>query len=219
MSRNFNIDTNAAKEASSGGKRITEAGSYVGKFRAAFYEQNEKGTESVNFMFVADNGQEAGPLTLYTHNSSGEELPSYKTFNAILACMKQRTAEAKPAKVKLWDYDSKSEVEKTKDSYAALIGPKVGLLLQGEEYQKRDGEIKVRMVIAAPFDPSTRMLADEILNKATEPKGLDRYLAYIGNTPVKKLRGAKPSTNGASGGGNGSGGSKPVDDFDDSIPF
>ena len=57
MARDYALDTEAAKKANTGGKRITDAGAYVGTFRAAFYEKNEKGTESVSFLFDSDNGQ------------------------------------------------------------------------------------------------------------------------------------------------------------------
>jgi hypothetical protein len=222
MSRNFNLDTAAAKEASNGGKRITDAGAYVGIFRAAWYEKNERGTESVSFIFVSDGGQEVGPLSLYTHNADGDELPSYKTLNAILACMKVRSIEGQKGKVKLWDFDEQQEVERAKEIYPALICKKIGVVLQGEEYEGRNG-VKVRMILAAPFEPSTRLMADEILNKQTEAKGLDRYIAWIEKNPVKKLRNKKSSNGNGNGGGYTNGGTTsgtPASTFeDDDIPF
>lgn len=202
MSRDFDLDPTAAKDANSGGKRITEPGAYTGTIRAAWYEKNDKGTESVHLMFAADNGQEAGPLALYTHNGHGEPLPSYKTLNAIMACMKLRKLACKPGRVKLWDYDAKAEVDKQKDLYPELTGPKIGLVLQGEEYENRDHEIKTRLLIAAAFEPSTRLMADEILSKATEPKALDRFLTWFESNKLKgqkPQRQATPSASSASG--------------------
>ena len=215
MTREYNLDTTAAKDANSGGKRITEPGPYVGKFRAAFYEKNERGTESVNLIFVSDSGQEVGPLALYTHNGSGEPLPSYKTLNAIMACMRVRKLEAKPGKVSLYEFDSKQEVEKNKTIYPALVGPRIGLVLQGEEYENRNDEIKVRMVIAAPYDADSKRMAEEVLSQAQDAKALDKFLVWFEGHKVKPLRAgrATPQRQSATT-------SIAVDDFvDDDIPF
>jgi hypothetical protein len=133
MARDYTLDTNAAKEANTGGKRITEPGEYIGTFKQAWYEVNQNGTELVNFTFVCENGQEAGPLALYTHNNKGEELPSFKTFHAILACAKQRGVKAVQGQVTLWDYDKNAEVVKAKDTYPALVGQRIGLVLTTED--------------------------------------------------------------------------------------
>lgn len=177
MARDFALDTQAAKEANTGGKRITEPGAYVGQFKAAWYEVNEKGTEAVMFQFVSDTGQEAGPLALYTHNGAGEELPSYKTFNAILACMKQRGIKAQSGKVSVWDFDKKAEVEKTKDIYPALIGPRVGLVLTTEDYDGRNG-VKARVVISAPFHADTRQMANEVI-ESKPAEALEKYIGWL----------------------------------------
>lgn len=213
MARAFDLDTTAAKDANSGGKRITEPGVYAGTFRAAWYEQNDKGTESVHLIFVADNGQEAGPLSLYTHRGDGTELPSYKTLNAIMACMRQRKLTVKPARVKLWDNQAREEVEKEKETYPELVGPRVGLVLQGEEYENRDGEVRQRMLIAAPFEADSRKMADEVLSKADDAVALDRYLAWFNNGhQVKRLKGARSAAAPSN--------AHPPSDFaDDDIPF
>lgn len=177
MARDFALDTQAAKEANTGGKRITEPGAYVGQFKAAWYEVNDKGTEAVMFQFVSDSGQEAGPLALYTHNGAGEELPSYKTFNAILACMKQRGIKAQSGKVSVWDFDKKAEVEKTKDIYPALIGPRVGLVLTTEDYDGRNG-VKARVVISAPFHADTRQMANEVI-ESKPAEALEKYIGWL----------------------------------------
>lgn len=213
MSRNFSLDTTAAKEANSGGKRITEPGPYTGKFRTAFYEKNRNGTESVNLIFVSDGGQEVGPLALYTHNKDGEPLPSYKTLNAILACMRLRGIEGAPGKVSLYDFDSRGEVTKDKTCYPALVGPRVGLVLQGEEYENNQGEIKTRMIVAAPFEADSRKMAEEVLSKVEQATALERYLTWFADHKVKPLKTIRSAPAQAS---------QPasvVDDFDDAIPF
>lgn len=190
MARDYALDTQAAKEANNGGKRIKDSGRYVGKFKAAWYEQNDKGTESVHFLFESDEGQEAGPLALYTHNGKGEALPSYKTFNAILTCLKLRGVKAQNGKVSLYDFDANGVVEKTKPLYPELAGKPVGLVLQREEYEKKSGEVGERMIIVGPFEPATGRMAVEILDN-TEAHSLDGLLRWLESNPVKKLRGAR----------------------------
>jgi hypothetical protein len=196
MARDFALDTQAAKEANTGGKRITEPGAYVGQFKAAWYEVNDKGTEAVMFQFVSDSGQEAGPLALYTHNGAGEELPSYKTFNAILACMKQRGIKAQSGKVSVWDFDKKAEVEKTKDIYPALIGPRVGLVLTTEDYDGRNG-VKARVVISAPFHADTRQMANEVI-ESKPAEALEKYIGWLDkgrwHKPLKGAHSHAPSS-------------------------
>lgn len=177
--RNYDLNPAAAKEANSGGKRISEHGIYSGVVTAAWYEKNDKGTESVNFIFTSEAGQEAGPLSLYTHNGDGKELPSYKMLNAIMACMKIRKIAAVNGSVKLYDFDSQKEVTKQKDIYPEFIGHRLGLVLTTEEYRKNNGDHKTRLVIAAPFEAETHRMADEVLNKSESPIALDKFTDYL----------------------------------------
>lgn len=218
MTRTFKLDPHAAKDANTGGKRITDPGEYTGKFRAAWHEVNDKGTESVQFIFVSDGGQEAGPLALYTHKADGTTLPSYKMLNAIMACMKVREMATSLATIKLWDFDSNAEVEKTKDVYASLIGNPVGLVLQAEEYENRSGEIKERLIIAAPFEAATRKMAEEVLTSAPAAKALDKYLTWFtAGHQIKRMKGVRPVAKQAAQ-ADASFGSGPGFD-DDEIPF
>ena len=212
MARNYDLNTAAAKEANSGGKRITEPGVYVGRFYAAWAETNDKGTESVGLFFQSEGGQEAGPLMLYTHNGKGEELPSFKTLNALMACLKVRKLEAKTGKVSFYDFDSRSDVLREKETYPALVGKRVGIVLQGEE-QEYQGELKKRLQLVASFCADTRRMAGEILEQKTTPEALDRYLTWFESN---KWRHAKPAK--------GATAARTHDavrdvDFDEGIPF
>jgi hypothetical protein len=188
MARVYNLDTQAAKDANTGGKRITETGKYMGTVTAAFYEKNPKGTESVNLMFIADNGQEVGPLNLYTHNSSGETLAGYKQLNALMTCAKVKVLNWKQEAIELYDYDQKVMVSKQKECAIELKGKKLGLVLQQEEYLKQNGEVGERIIIAAPFEYGTELMAAEILSKQTKASSLGGFMAFIAKNPVRKLR-------------------------------
>ena len=190
MTREYTLDPQAAKDANSGSKRIKESGKYVGKFTAAWYEQNDKGTESVHFLFESIEGQEAGPLALDTHNGAGDAWPSYKMLNAIMTCLKVRGIKTTQGNVTLYDFGSGGMVTKSKPTYPELVNKPIGLVLQREEYQKQDGSIGERMIIAGPFDPATLKMASEVLN-STEAKALDGVLRYIDANPVRALRGVK----------------------------
>lgn len=191
MMRDFELDRKAAEEANTGGKRITEPGVYTGKFRAAWHEQNDKGTESVNLIFASDSGQECS-LVLYVYNNVGQELPSYKMLNAIMACMRVRKLEAKKGRVSIYDFDRKADVEREKVCYPAMTQNRIGLVLQAEEYENRDGDTKTRLLIAAPFEAESRKMADEVLSSAPEAKALDRFLGWFEKHKVKPLLGKMP---------------------------
>jgi hypothetical protein len=215
MARVYNLDTQAAKDANTGGKRISETGKYMGTITAAFYEKNPKGTESVNLMFVGDSGQEVGPLNLYTHNSSGEPLSGYKQLNALMTCAKVKALNWNKERLSLYDFDSQSMVEKEKECAIELKGKRIGLVLQQEEYQKQNGDIGERMVIAAPFEYGTELMAGEILTKKTDASSLGGFMYFIAKNPIRKLRNQQSSnsTNYQNG---------PIDDapdFSQDIPF
>lgn len=214
MARDYTLNTEAAMQANTGGKRITEPGAYSGKLTAAFYEKNDNGTESVNLMFQSEHGQEIGPLPIYTHNNKGEELPGFNTLNALMTCLKVRGLNSKRGKVDLFDFDSKSTITKDKDIYPDLIGKPVGLLLRGEEYENRNKEVKVRMIVQASYEPGSRLMASEILAKKTEGVDLDRNVEWLTNNPVKRLKGSRPQVAAASTSTAGG-----VDFSDDDIPF
>lgn len=192
MGRSYNLDTEAAKQANTGGKRITDSGAYAGTLKAAFYEQNERGTESVNLMFVSDAGQEIGPLAIYTHNGEGKELPGYNAFNALLTCARIKAVSTSDGSVELYDYDSQKVVTKQKEVYPMLTDKPIGLLLRREEYENRNGEVKERMVLAGSYEPATSLMAGEILARKTEPHDLERMVSWLDANPVKELKGKRP---------------------------
>lgn len=216
MAREYNLNPESAKKANTGGKRITDAGLYVGKFRAAFYEKSEqKGTESVTFLFNADNGQEAGPLTLYTHKGDGTELSGFDALNALMTCMKVRSLKSTRGQVELYDYGSGGMVTKSKELYPDLMNKPVGIALRREEYEKQNGDIGERLVIAASFDPVSRRMAGEILSQSSEAKDLDKLESWLEKNPLKPLKGAKPRQPVTTGATN----SYANDFADDDIPF
>jgi hypothetical protein len=188
----------------------------MGTVTAAFYEKNPKGTESVNVMFIADNGQEVGPLNLYTHNGSGAPLAGYKQLNALMTCAKVKALNWKEEPVELYDFDQQGMVTKQKECAIELKGKKIGLVLQQEEYQKQNGDIGERMIIAAPFEFGTELMAAEILSKQNKAAALGGFMAFIAKNPVRKLRNQPSQSQSPSH--QGGAGNEPPADWDD-IPF
>lgn len=213
MARSYALDTQAAKDANTGGKRINETGKYIGTITAAFYEKNQRGTESVNIMFVSDGGQECGPLNLYTHNGSGQELAGYKMLNALMTCARVKALNFRQEPIELYDYDEKQVVTKQKECAVELKGARIGLVLQQEEYEKQSGDVGERMIIAAPFEYATELMAVEILGKQTTPAALGGFMAYVAKNPVRKLRGQQQRSQQSQQP------SQEHDSFDDDIPF
>lgn len=209
MARNYEFDAQAASEANSGSKRIKDSGAYIGTIKFAWSETNDKGTESVNLFFVSDNGQEAGPLALYTHKGDGTPLPSYNTLNAILRCAGVRTINAKKGPVELWNFDTRAVETKQKDVYPELTGKPIGLLLQREEYVGQNGP-KERLIIYGAFQPKTRLVAKEIIDGVTTPHALDGMEKWLLDNPLKTQKKSRPVQ-----------GPRPAadDEFGDDVPF
>lgn len=192
--RKFAFNEQAAREADAGGKRITAPGVYTGRFTQAWYEKNQNGTEGVFLTFAADNGQQT-TVRLYTHNSAGEELPSYKTLNAIMAVLRLKGIEAKPGKVVA--FDGEQDVEKAADIFPTMLNKPIGLMLQTEEYTNSSGAVKNQINIFAPFCPEKRATASEIIDKKVDGE-LVKLLERFEQFKHKSLSGRRGGT-GSSG--------------------
>lgn len=191
--RSYELDKKAASESGPSNKRISESGSYTGKFKFAWGETNDKGNESVNLFFLADNGQECGPLALYTHNAKGEPFQySFGIVNAIMACLRVRSMKPVAGPVTLYDFDAKEDVTKTKQTFPELVSKPIGLLIQMEEYTGRNG-LKHKPQIIGAYEASTRLTAKEILSQQTDPRGLDGMEKWLAANPVRKQKEQRPT--------------------------
>ena len=208
----YALDPNEARKADQTGSRISEIGKYVGVFTQAEDLTAASGTKGVGFRFEA-NGQSAN-LSLYTTKTDGTKLMGFQALMAIMTCMKLRGIAPKPGTVKHWDNEARQEVSKQAQVFPDLCGPRIGLLLETEDYTKTDGSVATRMVIAGVFQANTELTASEILDKKTQPEQLQKMVGRLHHRPVKGTapRQARPAAAPA-GGGSG------FDDFDDQIPF
>jgi hypothetical protein len=204
----YNLDPKAARKADQTGNRITEIGKYVGTFTQAEDITASTGTKGVALRFES-NGQTAN-LSLYTTRANGEQIMGYQALMALMTCMGLRNITPKPGTVKYWDNDAKAEATKQGQVFPDLCNKPIGLLLETEDYQKRDGNMAARMVLAGMFQPSTELTASEILDKKTKPEQLEKMVTRLRHRPLK---GAKPAAS------RHDMDDTPPDNFDDSIPF
>lgn len=191
MSRNYNLDTTAAKAADQMNSRIDASGKYIGIIQLAHAVTSKKGTDGVEISFKSDDGQSADFLQLWTHNASGESLPSFKTLNAVMTCAQARTLTPTKTTAEKWMDGQKAPVQV--DAFPELTGKRMGFLLQREEYLNGNGEPRSRMQIVAPFCPETSRTASEILAKAQKAETLEKMLATLKDKPLPTSQARAPS--------------------------
>ena len=211
----YQLDSNAARKADSTGNQINEIGKYVGKFTQAEDIVAKTGTRGIALNFESDAGQKAR-ISLYTMKSDGTRIMGFDSLMAILTCMSLRGIKPQPGIVKVWDNDQRKEVERQGSVFPDLCIKSIGLLLETEEYEKQDGGVANRMVLAGVFRSEDEFTASEILDKKTRPEHLEKMVARLHHRPMK---GAKKSVQapGYAGPDDGYGASQSVG-MDD-IPF
>lgn len=206
----YALDTDAAKQADSGGGRISETGKYVGQFTKAKKVLSTKGTQGIEFSFEAANGQSADYLTMWTINAEGNQIFGYKQLMALMTCLKVRNIDTKTAEIEEYDRDANGMVKRQADIFPALMNKPVGVLLQMEEYEKKDGSVGEKASFAGFFDAQSEQVATEILDKS-EARILAKLVSQL--VPVKRLKGSRSqSASTAPAGPTGP-------NFDDDIPF
>ncbi len=173
--RSYDLNPEAAKQAEQ--SRITETGKYSGVFTRAEAVESEKGTEGIEFTFKAEDGGEAGFLTLWTYNVDGKELFGFKVLNALMTCMRVKQIKPAQATIEKWIDGNKQKVTAT--IFPDLMNKPIGVLLQKEFYEKRDGTTGSKLNLTGSFEASTEMTASEILSKATKAERLAGMVANL----------------------------------------
>lgn len=203
-----------ARKADNIASVIRETGKYVGTITRAEKLVSRNGTKGVGFSFKADDGSTANYLDVYTEKSDGEKLRGHNIVNAILCCTRTKVAEDGEIVCEKWDNETRRTFSATVPGYPALMGKRIGLVLQKElQTHSITGKDVERLNIFVAFEASTGLVATEILDGKTEPKRLDAILKMLEMHPVRDSRTKKHAPPE----------SKPapadVDEFDDDIPF
>jgi hypothetical protein len=207
MTRSYDLNTSAASQAD--GSYITETGKYIGILTRAEAVTSRQGTEGIELAFKSNSGTSADFLSLWTHNDKGDELPSFKTVNAIMTCL--RVKSIKPVLGKVEKYNSETRQREIQEAtiYPELMNKSVGLLLQ--KVWRADKPDKYKFEVAGVFEASTELTASEILAKATQPVKLGFMVAGLKDKEEKPRNGASSGASSAPASGGA--------DFDDDIPF
>jgi hypothetical protein len=209
----YQLDTTEARKADSAGAFITGMGKYIGQFTQAADITTNTGTRGIALNFETGEGQKAR-LSIYTLRANGEKIMGHQTLMAIMTCLKLKAIEARPGQVKHWNFETRAEETVQGKLYPDLQGKPIGLLLETEDYLKRDGSTGTRMVIKGVFQADTELTASEMLDRKTRPEQLARMVAGLRHRPLKNAAPA-PAAQANSSAGSGSG----FDDLDDGIPF
>jgi hypothetical protein len=211
------LNSNDARKADNFNSVIRESGKYVGTITRAEKLLSRNNVEGVGFSFKTDDNASANYLDLYTVKPGGEKLRGYSIVQAILCCTRTKTADDGKITFEKWDSDERRMVQATADGYPALMGKHIGLVLQREiGTNQNTGEDTDRLNIVAVFEPSTGLMASEILDQKTKGERLDNIVKMIEANPVRDTRkrsaGRPPAASAPQAGNNGS-------TFDDDIPF
>lgn len=183
----YAVNTDTARQGDSNSTRLTETGAYVGIFIKAEEVTSTKGTQGIEFTFQTPDKSTADYLTLWTINTDGKELFGLKQLNAMMVCMRIRTAIAPtPGIVEKYEKGGKAKVKVEAQLFKDLMNKQIGVLLQKEGYEKNDRSIGSRLNLAGFFEASSRMTAIEILDKAVKPERLDRMIATLKDKPFYK---------------------------------
>lgn len=209
---NYTLNTAAARQVGNSAY-LREPGKYIGTFTRAEQVFSKQQTEGIEFSFKSREGQEAEYLTIWTKKADGAELYGFKVLMAIMACLKVKQITATDGAVVKRDASGqKTKVRAT--VFPDLMNKPIGLVLQGEEFEKQDMSVGIKLNIMVPFEAATELTAGEILDKKTTPQALAGVIRQLEREPVRKLK-ARAAYQAPAAGGHAS----PLDQMDDDLPF
>lgn len=180
----YQLDTNAARNADVIFSKIESKGKYFGTLTRAEQVTSSQGTKGVDLSFKADTGETADYLTLWTHNKDGKQLMGFNTLMAIMTCLRVKELKAENGEVEKYDRDLQKRVKVTVPLFKELMGKPLGLLIHMEEYAKTAGGTAWKPAISAAFDKD-EFTASEILTKAVKPETLPRMVQALRDRPLK----------------------------------
>ncbi len=206
-----------AKNADKTSSIIRETGKYVGIITRAEKLRSEKGTEGVGFSFKADDGSTANYLDVYTVKADGKELWGNNIVQAILCCTRVKDAAEGEITFDRWDSEVREMVPTKAPGYPALMGKRIGLILQKEiQSHYQTGADQERINIVRVFEASSGLTSSEILEGKTKPQKVDDFMKTL--LPVRDSRKKGAATVVTMAQQQAAAGQK-GGDFDDDIPF
>ncbi len=208
MGLNFNAAE--ARKADNVSSVIKETGKYVGIITRAEKLLSSNNTEGVGFSFKSDDGASANYLDVYTVKADGTKLRGYDLVQAIMGCLKLRTADEGEITFERWSGSERKMVPAKAQGYPGMMGKRVGLILQAElQTNNNTGADVEKLNIIVPFEASTGLVVSEILDGKTKAEKADtivRLLKPIRDSRKSGSTAARPAAAGAGA-------------LDDDIPF
>lgn len=212
------LNANDAKKADNFASVIRESGKYVGVITRAEKLLSRNNVEGVGFSFRTDDNASANYLDVYTVKPGGEKLRGYNIVQAVMCCARIKSAEDGQISFEKWDSDERRMVQASAAGYPALMGKRIGFVLQREiGTNAKTGEDTDRMNIVAVFEASTGLMASEILDQKTKAERLDNVVKMIASNPIRDTRKHAAASSRAPANST----SAPASDggWDDDIPF
>jgi hypothetical protein len=210
------LNPNEARKADNFSSVIRESGKYVGTITRAEKLLSKNQVEGVGLSFKTDDGASANYLDLYTVKPDGERLRGHNIVQALLCCARLRNVDEGTITFERWNRDEGRMVQASATGYPALMGKRIGLILQKEiQTHQFTGEDVERLNIVTVFEASTGLTASEILDGKTKAERIDVIAKMVATNPVRDTRkraSTKPPAPTASPG-------NCAPDFDDDIPF
>jgi hypothetical protein len=212
------LKSDDARKADNFSTVIRDTGKYVGTITRAERLISERNTEGVGFSFKTDDGASANYLDVYTVKSDGSQLRGHSLVQAVLCCTRTKSAEEGNINFERWDSQSRRMVPATANGYPALMGKRIGFVLQKEiATHSITGEDTEKLNIVAVFEASTGLMASEILDQKTKGEKLENVVRMVMANPIRDTRKRKADTS-RSAHPNQPGQNSPPP-FDDDIPF
>lgn len=206
----YTLNADQARAADNRSTIINETGKYIGTITRAEKITAKTGTEGIDFSFKSEDGRNCR-FALYTKKADGALVKSgHGLVMAMMTCLQVKTIDARLAKIKKWDKAANKEVDQDAQCFLDLMGKPIGVLFEVEEYEKSDGGIGKKPVLAGVFQASTELTASEILDRKTTPAQLEKIVATLRDRPMSQAR-PKQSAHADQGHAGA--------DYDDEIPF
>lgn len=190
---------------------IRDTGKYVGVITRAEKLLSEHNTEGVGFSFKSDDGATANYLDVYTVKADGTKLRGFNLVQAVLACLRLRSAEDGEITFERWSSSERKMIPASAHGYPAMMGKRIGFILQKElQTHQNTGADVEKLNIVVPFEASTGLVATEILDGKTKPEKADSIIRLL--KPVRDSRKTSGVPHGRSV-------AQQVATLDDDIPF
>jgi len=216
MSLTFN--SAEARKADAVSSVIRESGLYTGLITRAEKLTSKNKVQGLGLSFKSDDGASANYLDLYTIKPDGTSLRGFSIVQALLCCLRMRNVDDGEITFDKWDRESGRIVKARAPGYPALMGKRIGLVLQKElGINEMNGNETERMNILTVFEANSGLVSSEILDNKTEAKQIKSLERFIATNPVRDTRKKRANQSPVR---NQPQETSPVDDnLDDDIPF